>query len=245
VTIGVDTVGYQLIEPSSLTPPIAAHHAAYSTVLWWFIERLQRELSDRLDGVRLCVITANYVGEYPVIAAHYSRDVDNVAPMIEKQVDEWVHSSALGDFLNYLCSSAQPHHDVLPKETASLQAPPITIHQLDFHDSRVVSFCHQGEVVVLRLEQWDGRIVDIEFQDVVLVRALILHEVEQAHHFRDSKEIDHANTYLVALGAEPRFYPDVQHLQLWNDGPAFDVVFGSVSVTVIGYPPAVPTTESQ
>lgn len=97
-----ETLGYQLIEPGSLSPPAPAKHPAYAEVLRWIVARLEVSLGERLDGIRLSVISANYHGEYPAIAAQYLVDAPDISDTIEALVDKWVAGTELGSFLDFL-----------------------------------------------------------------------------------------------------------------------------------------------
>jgi hypothetical protein len=95
--------GYQLIEPAALVVPAPANHAAYRAVLRWLVARLQFELAEELEGVRLVVLTAEYQGSYPVIAAQYLRDLPDISTLVAAKVDAWVTGTELGAFLRFLC----------------------------------------------------------------------------------------------------------------------------------------------
>jgi hypothetical protein len=113
-----------------------------------------------------------------------------------------------------------------------------SLTEVDFHDSEVVAFHYEKETVTLRVVQWNAQEVDVAFEGVVYVRAYVLEDIVEAHYHRTSKELEDARRALVALGEDLADYKNLQHLQLWDDGPVFDVIFQKVTVTIPNKDPA-------
>lgn len=107
-----------------------------------------------------------------------------------------------------------------------------SLTEVDFHDSEVLGFHYEKETVTLRVVQWNAQEVSIAFQGVVYVRGYVLEDVVEAHYHRASKELEDARRALEALGEDLADYKNLQHLQLWDDGPVFDVIFQKAIVTI-------------
>ncbi len=108
----------------------------------------------------------------------------------------------------------------------------LSLTEVDFHDSDVVGFHYKNGTVTLQIVQWNARALDIAFEGVVYVRAYVLEDVVEAHYHHASHELEDARKALAALGEDLGDYEDLQHLQLWDDGPVFDVIFQRATVTV-------------
>src|SRR3954466_14467096 len=99
---------YRLIEPSGLSDIIGKvkHHQFAVALLHWLIEELHDEMKNRLDGIELEVIPANYHGAYPCLGAHYIRpgrhDDDQLEKLIAMNANRMLAGHSVSRFTDFL-----------------------------------------------------------------------------------------------------------------------------------------------
>lgn len=76
-------------------------------ILYWLIERINRDLKDELKGVSLEVVKAQYVGPgYPCLAIHYfnRENPQDVSPIVEAAVERLLGEKNVLDLIEFIVS---------------------------------------------------------------------------------------------------------------------------------------------
>lgn len=97
--------GYQIIDAAGLKRLLAVTTSFDLTIalLSWLVELLHGELRERLTGVEIEIIRAEYYGPYPAIGIHYPmQDTNDVGPLVETTIEELLKQRPVADFSAFL-----------------------------------------------------------------------------------------------------------------------------------------------
>jgi hypothetical protein len=96
--------GYTIIEPPSLEGWLGTvkNRAMLVALLSWLRHRLSEVLKDDSPTLRIDLIRVEYLGAYPALGVHGTKDMPaDIPERLDALTEQILSSSSLADFLNF------------------------------------------------------------------------------------------------------------------------------------------------